>query len=358
MRYVPVNCVREGMLLARPLLGKNDALLLNSGTLLKNSYIRKIAALGYSGVYIDDDLSDGITIDEVIDPGLRFRVVRTIKSTFMNMKNDENATSKNLDVICDLVSDMLDQILAKKHIMVNMIDLKMFDDYTFYHSVNVTVLSMVTATTLNLDKNKVHDIGITALLHDIGKVFIPKEILNKKGPLDNKEFDLVKTHSAKGYEFVKKYPQIPVKAYSGILQHHERYDGTGYPNGLDKDNISLFGRIIAVTDVYDALTSDRPYRKALKPSDSIEYIMGGSSTLFDPETVTAFIHRISPYPIGTAVLLSNNTKGIVVKNYSDACLRPRIKIVMEGSKKETPYFVDLKNDSRMKGVVIEDITAI
>jgi hypothetical protein len=148
---------------------------------------------------------------------------------------------------------------------------------------------------------------------------------------------------------------VPVVTYIGILQHHERYDGTGYPNQTTGEQISLFGRIISIADVYDALTSRRPYRNALTPAVAIEYIMGGSGTLFDPSLTSQFLKRVSPYPIGTCVTLSNNKTGIVTENHIDCCLRPKVKIFIHGSEKVNPYYIDMRNDRDVLDVVITGI---
>jgi HD-GYP domain-containing protein (c-di-GMP phosphodiesterase class II) len=358
MRYVPINCVTEGMVLARPVLGKNGELLLNTGNVLVSSYIKKLIKLGYSGLYIEDEFSEGLEIEDIINVNLRFKAVNMIKKTFAILENERKLTEENLVDICAIVTEILEDILSRKELAVNMIDLKVFDDYTFYHSVNVTALSMVIAVSMGFSRNKVHTLGMSALLHDMGKVFIPKEILNKKSTLTEHEFSIIQTHPKKGYEFLREHSAVPAAVYPGVLQHHERYDGTGYPKGLKKDNISMISRILGVTDVYDALTSDRPYRKSLKPSESIEYIMGGSGTLFDPAVVADFLQKVSPYPLGTAVLLSNGCKGIVIHKHQDNCLRPQVRIVKHGDKKVTPYIVDLKEDKSMIDVVIVDITNI
>ena len=130
-----------------------------------------------------------------------------------------------------------------------------------------------------------------------------------------------------------------------IYQHHEKYDGTGYPLKIKGKKISLFGRIIAITDVYDALVSDRPYRKGVLPSEAIEFIMGNSDTIFDQGLVKVLSTRIAPYPIGTCVTLSNGLIGIVVENYSTHCLRPSVKIVQAGDKLVTPYLMNLKESN-------------
>ncbi|NSW89854.1 MAG: HD-GYP domain-containing protein, partial [Firmicutes bacterium] len=240
-------------------------------------------------------------------------------------------------------------------LLVNIIDLKSYDDYTYSHSVNVTILSLSIGAVIGLSKNILFKLGMAALLHDIGKVFIPKEILNKNGRLNESEFEIVKTHPYKGYQILKENNSFSYYSSIGVLHHHEKYNGTGYPFELVGSEISLLGRIITVADVYDALTSDRPYRKAMFPSEAIEYIMGGGGTLFDSEIVKFFTKIVVPYPVGTSVLLSNNTTGIVVKNYSDCCMRPIIKVVKHGDTLVTPYYIDLKNDPNTRGIVISGI---
>lgn len=352
MRFVPVNCLREGMILGRPLMGKNGELLLNSGAIIHTSYIEKIKELGYNGVYVDDDLSKEIEISEIINANLRFQLVKAIKETFIKIENGNGDPIESIRKINALIANVVDEIIANRELMVNMVDLKVFDDYTFYHSVNVTVLSIIIGIALNLNKNQLYKLGLSAILHDIGKMFIPKELLNKPGKLTTEEFQMIQSHSYKGYRYLKEKTQISSMSNAGILQHHEKYDGTGYPKGIKGKQISLFGRIIAIADVYDALTSDRPYRKALTPWEAMEYIMGGGGSLFDPVIVNHFSHRVVPYPIGTCVYLSNNKVGIVVENYPDCSLRPKIKIIRHGEKTVEPYFMDLKRDKDAMDVTI------
>lgn len=355
MRFVPVNCIREGMTLGRSLLGKNGELLLNAGTVIRPFYVDRIKELGYNGVYIDDDLSKDIEVSEVINESLRFKTVKAVKDTFIVIEDGKDNPVKNIKIVSELVGNIVDEILTNRELMINMVDLKVFDDYTFYHSVSVTVLSIIIGAALSLNKNQLNKLGLAAILHDIGKVFVPKELLNKPSKLTDEEFQVIKGHSYKGYEYLKEKSQIPAASYVGILQHHEMFNGTGYPMGTKGEQISLFGRIIAVADVYDALTSDRPYRKAMIPSEAIEYIMGGGGSLFDPVIISHFTQRIAPYPVGTCVYLSNNRTGIVIKNYSDCCLRPKVKIIKHGDKAVEPYFIDLKNDKDTTGITITGI---
>lgn len=343
MRFVPTNCLRDGMQLAKTLYGKNSELLLNSGVILNEAYIDSIKRLKYPGIYINDDISKDIEIINVISDELRIKTMQGIKKIFMKAENGGKLLTKEAD-LSQLIKNIIDELLANKGIMVNMIDLKCFDDYTYAHSVNVAVLSVITGISLGLKQDLLVKLGLGALLHDIGKVFIDKKVLNKPGHLTSEEFKEMRTHSALGYKYAREQLRLPPMSIQSIEDHHEKYDGTGYPNGKNKDTISLFGKIIAVSDVYDALSSERPYRKAISPSESMEYIMGGCGTLFDPNIVNVFIRKVAPYPIGTLVKLSNNWVAIVVENYESACLRPTIRVIEQDGKTIEPFEISLRDD--------------
>lgn len=356
MRFVPINCIRDGMTSGRKLLGKNGELLLNVGSIIHTSYIDKLKELGYIGIYIEDDLSSDIQISEVISQTLRFKTVKAIKNAFIMIENGKSISQDYVNNIQSLINDITENILSNKNLLINLIDLKVFDDYTYYHSVNVGVLSIILGAAVNLNKTQLCNLGLASMLHDIGKVFVPKDILNKAGKLTNEEFEIIKTHSHKGYEYLKKIPNLPIPSCTAILQHHERFDGQGYPMGTKGNKIPIFSKIIAIADVYDALTSNRSYRDAIVPSEAIEYIMGGCGSLFDPALVDIFIQKIAPYPIGTCVSLSNGMIGLVTDNYSDCCLRPNVKIIKHGNIEVEPHFINLKCDMSSLNITVTGIS--
>lgn len=354
MRFVPTNCLRAGMQLAKTIYGKNNEFLLNCGVTLNQRYIDSIKRLKYSGIYINDDISKDIEVVNVISDNLRIETMNGIKKIFMKAEHGSKQLFKEAE-IKKQVGDIIDELLSNKGMMVNMIDLKCFDNYTYSHSVNVAVLSIILGIALGLKKDTLVKLGLGALMHDIGKVFVDKKILNKPGKLTDEEFDKIKEHSKLGYEYVKEKFSLPAMSNRAIVDHHEKYDGSGYPYGKQKDEISLFGKIIAISDVYDALSSERTYRQAMNPSESMEYIMGGSGTLFDPKIVDIFIHKIAPYPVGTMVQLSNNWVGIVVENYESVCLRPTIRVIQQEENSVEPFEISLRDDSRYLNLTINGI---
>jgi len=357
MRYVPIQVVKEGTILMKTIYGSHGEILLRAGNILTNSYINKLKKLGLNGVYIHDEISKGIEIKSMISEEVKNQAVLDMKNSFVLAETSRYDKKKSYEAykrMSDTVSSFVDEISNNENLIINMIDLKVFDDYTFYHSVNVGLLSIVMAMSLGFSEKTIHNIGMAAIMHDIGKVFTPIEILNKNGPLNEKEQHIIQKHSRGGYNYLRdKYP-IPFKCYEGVLHHHERWDGTGYPQKLKKHQISLFGRIIAISDVYDALISDRPYRKGYSPFEALEYILAGGETMFDINLVEEFSKKIQPYPVGTIVKLSNGFKAIVVENQEGRGTRPLIRVFKDGNKNIKPFLLDLwDSDTRSITIVGE-----
>jgi len=353
MRFVPTFCLREGMMLGDNLYGGSGELVLAAETILTPDYIHGIEKLNYNGIYVDDDISRDIHIVNIINERVRAQTLKGIKDVFIITENSNALSKQKFNDMQHQIEFIVDEILRNKNMMVNMVDLKVFDDYTYFHSVNVAVLSIVLGAAVGLGKSELCNLGFGALLHDIGKVFIKKNILNKNGALTDEEFEEMKRHSALGCDYLKKGFGVLKASQVGILDHHEKYGGGGYPNGIKGEEISLFGKIIAIADVYDALTSDRPYRKAVSPSEVMEYVMGSAATLFDPGLVKVFMRKIAPYPIGTCVRLSNGLEAIVIENYEEYCLRPKIRVFREGGQDVSPYLISLADHDSLNVTVID-----
>lgn len=345
MRYVPIDCVEQGMVLAKTLYGEMGELLLREGTTILDSYITKMRKLGYSGIYINDSISEDINVEDIISEELKMQTIRQVKNFMVLNNGNSKGHQKSFEDLEELMTQMVDEISSNKELIVNMIDLKVASNYTFYHSVNVCVLSLVLGAAMGLKKDELYLLGMSSLLHDMGKIFTPDFILNKPSKLTSDEYEIIKRHPEDGYNYVKKNLDVHTKVYVGIHDHHERFDGSGYPSQKSGKDISLFGRIISVTDVYDALTSDRPYRRGVLPSEGMEYIMGAGGSIFDLDIVKTFSHKIAPYPVGTCVNLSDGSKAIVVENYPHFCLRPLVKVIYENGENIEPYLVNLR-DSR------------
>lgn len=348
MRYVPIFCLQEGMQIGRNIYSNDGTVLLAKDVRLTDEYIKGLGKLGISGVYIEDTLSHDIQIKSVISDELRIQAVKSIKGIY----NSPDNVSYTINTVENLARNIIYEILNNKNIMVNMIDIKTFDDYIYSHSVNVAVLSSVVGIAMHLENSKVEKLTASALLHDLGKVFISKDVLNKVGNFTPEEERIYKTHPEKGYRYIKQYYNIAVTTYVGILQHHERFDGKGYPDGKKGEEISRFGRILSVCDAYDNLVTEIPNRKAYLPSDAIEYIMANNGQIFDPKVVKLFLRRVAPYPLGTILKLSNGKRVIVIDNNEECTSRPKVRDLEDNSEFDLTYD---KNFSNVTIVGVENI---
>lgn len=349
MIFIPIQHLQPGMILSKDInlnrANKFNLPLLTKGQILTKEYIQRITKYNIRGVYVESEVAEDIVIKETIDDKLKNRTLCDIKEVF-----DDFATNRSvLDTakagrILSTAKDLVNNILSNKENMVNLSDLKSYDDYTYYHSLCVAVLSISTGVAMGLKSNTLNEIAISGLLHDIGKMIIPLDILNKPSKLTEEEFAIIMKHPSAAVEQLRKRHLFPAIVTNAIESHHERYDGTGYPNGVSGKKIPLFGRILAVCDVYDALTSNRPYRKQLFPSEAIEYMMGNAGTHFDHEILTAFLKTVAAYPVGTFVSLSHGKKAIVIKNQPNNTLRPIVRLINEdgSSGEEIDLFSDPK----------------
>lgn len=354
MRFVPVSFIEENMILAKTIYDENGIIILSEGQKIKKSYIDKIKNLNLNGIYVEDKISENITSVNLISEDLKIKAKKKIKEMFLNTKENNRISEIQVKKIEKIINEVIEQLFKNEKLIYNIIDLKIYDEYTYNHSINVTILSLILGIELNFNKEQLKELGLAAIFHDIGKIFIPKEILNKPGKLDKEELEVIKKHPQDGYILLKNVKNIPKNVCIAVKQHHEKYNGIGgYPDNLKGEEISLYARIISIADVYDALISDRPYRKGLLPSEAIEFIIGNNGIMFDPQLVSIFIKKVMPYPLGTLVELSNGLSGIVVENYEEFSRRPKIKVIMKNNKiLDNSYYVDLLNDLKYRNVTI------
>jgi HD-GYP domain-containing protein (c-di-GMP phosphodiesterase class II) len=263
VRRVSLDKIRAGAILAKTIITIDGKVLLASGMELTEEYIRKLQANGISEIYIEDEISKDIHVPEVV----REEIVNEAKQMVKVMMTKPSIkTSIDGRQVMEIVDKIISSILANKDIIANLCDIRSVDDYTFSHSVNVCIISLIIGIGLGYNGDKLRELGVGSILHDIGKVMVPNHILKKPYQLTSEEFEEIKKHAYYGYEILKNTNGISMVASYIALGHHERIDGSGYPYQLKEENIHKAARIVAVSDVYDALTSDRIYRKKLMSS--------------------------------------------------------------------------------------------
>ena len=362
MRFISTDQISEGMVLNKNIYDQSLKLLLHSGNTLTSRYILRIKDLGYQGIYISDNLSNDIEILDIVDDELRVEDFNTVKKVCIHAyrysKNDKQyaaSVDKSYQDIKQLSAKLILDLKSRKIDRINLIDLKIFEDYIVSHNVNVGVLSLFLGLSMGLSTIELQRLGTAALLHDVGKMFINPKVLNKAGKLTDEEHKLVNMHSSYSYRYIKESYHIHTSTYLGILYHHEKFDGKGYPKGKKGKDIPLYSRSISICDVYDALTSSRPNRPALLPSEAMEYMMASGDTAFDMEILKVFMNKVAPFPKGIEVLLSNGERGLVIENTKNLSLRPTLKIFMTNDEAIDPTIVDLATDHNYRNVTIKEV---
>lgn len=330
MRYITIKNIKPGMKLARPLLDEQGNILLNAGNTLSTHVYNRIQTMEIQGLYIDDEISQGIEVQDLIDP-----VEKRIAM--------KHLMSGDLRKVLSFTNMVVEELKRKKTLQVNVIDIKNTKNYTYKHSVSCCVYATVVGVAMGLSEEQLKNLAVAAIYHDIGKFEISESILHKRGKLTDEEMAVIKTHPQKSYDKLTEIPEISSVSRNAVLYHHENIDGSGY-YGIKEEQQTIVTRILRLADAYDALTSVRKYREAFSPSEAIEYIMGNAGTLFDAEVVAAFTSKFPLYPVGTTIRLSNNEQGIVYSNEINN-IRPVIRTMDD-------RLIDLSTDISYRNVII------
>lgn len=332
------------------------------GALLDDYMIEALMNRGVSGVYTVEGEEDVPgereqvpekileTIDKVkVEDRAKVKLTESVKkrvATGVSYLYNNTGSEDFVDATNSITNDLMKAITDNDSIAVDVTALKISDEYTFKHSVDVATMSMIIGKQHGLSESEVYEIGIAGLLHDIGKTKIPNELLNKAGKLTDEEFEVMKKHSLFGYSILQDKEELSESIKYGVLQHHEKLNGNGYPMGMPQDKISEFARIISIADIYDALVTERPYKKAFSPRDAVEMIMAMTDEL-DIDVMKSFLASVILYPVGSTVTLSNGEKARVVENKPNCVLRPTVV----GLKTGKVY--NLADDFSCASIIIE-----
>jgi HD-GYP domain-containing protein (c-di-GMP phosphodiesterase class II) len=234
-----------------------------------------------------------------------------------------------------LVKSCLDQLLSHSPALMWMTRIRQKDRYTVEHSLNVGILSMALGLQLGLDGQALRQIGLAGILHDLGKLFIDDDILNKSGPLSPEEFKAIRQHPEMGFELLQNDTTLDWQVIDAVLHHHERIDGKGYPHELDSSQIQLFAKVVAITDAFDAMTTQRTYNVRRTNQEALSVLYNCKGTQFDQDLVNTFIEVIGIYPEGTLVELNTGEVGVVVATHPFTRLHPVVTMLLDSDHK--PY---------------------
>ena len=358
-RRVSVRKLEEGMKLGQQIRDSSGRILIQQGTQLEGHYIQYLEEHGINSIFIQEGEDDGLSVElsekakravertRVEDPAklsLREDVKKRVGEG-VRFLYDNTSSEHFLETTNNVSEELIRAINKYDAVAIDIAQLKISDEYTFKHSVDVASLSMIIGKKYGLKRDQMREIGIAGLLHDVGKSKIPKEILNKPGKLTDEEFQKMKFHSLYGYRILEENSGFPVSIKSGVLQHHEKMNGRGYPMGVSAEKIHPYARIISVADVYDALVTERPYKKGFPKKDAIEIIMTMTDDL-EMKAIKSFLTSVILYPVDSIVKLSNGEYAKVVENYPDYPLRPKVVAAESGA------IYDLNNDMSCQSILI------
>ena len=379
IKKIPIAELRPGMYLHDALCGwRVEPIFSFRFKVVDAERVERLRELGIREVYIDTALGDdlpGAPTEEEVRRALEAELVhlascgelplhhrlagQTEIAAALEIHNHASRLIRQLmtdirlghqvefDAVGEALSSITDSVLDNFGTLIQLGQLKSADDYTFRHCVGVCALLTGFCRLLAFNRQTTYDVGIGALLHDVGKMRVPLEILNKPGRLSDEEFDAIKLHVTHGCDIVAGVPWVGATALNVISHHHERFDGTGYPAGLRGTEISYVGQMAAIVDVYDAITAERVYHRAMEPAEALRKLHEWSRFHFNEELVAHFIRSIGIYPLRTAVNLESGLIGIVLEQNPADLARPVLLAVFDARKERplSPYRVDLATDS-------------
>lgn len=327
------------MRIDQAIVDKTGRAMIEKGAYLDDFQIEYLLEKGVGGIYIqegkpDDDETElqipqytkEVIEKERVEDRAKVHISESVKKRvgegvqFLYSNTDSENFAETTENVTD---ELMKAIFDNDAVAVDIGMLKVSDEYTFKHSVDVATMAMIIGRQYGLNREEVHEIGVAGLLHDVGKSKIPTEVLNKPARLTDEEFALMKQHSLFGFQILKERDQFSEGIMLGVLQHHEKLNGRGYPLGVTGEKIHKYAKIISVADVYDALVTERPYKSGFPKNEAVEMIMAMTGEL-DIDAMRSFLATVILYPVDSIVTLSNGEKAKVVENSHENAMRPKV----------------------------------
>ncbi len=310
MRSIAIEDIKDGQIIGKNVYDKEGRLLLKEGTIVKKLYIKRLEEMGLPFVYVKDELLEKeIDQKDLISDSVKVNFVRVLMEVHENIKSGREIEGKQVH---NIINKVLEDVNSSKNLIVSGLDFYSDKIKFFVHSLNVSVLSILIGKYLGYNDFQIKDLALGAMLHDIGKLE-----------------DVGEEHPDRGFEILKKMSEIKSQVAHVAFQHHENYDGTGYPRGLMGRDIQEYARIVAIANYYDNLSFMNPLKERMYPYQALEKIMSLERTMFDPKLVDVFTKHVAPFPVGSFVRLSNLRYGVVLKLSQGLPSRPEVMVIAD-----------------------------
>lgn len=348
MRLILINDVVPGSRLGKTLYREDGRVLLHRGTELSSGYLDTLRRTGYPALYVLDPHSDGLHVAEPITERTRQEAIGAVRDTFRKIR--EPSGSMNQDwtsrrILYNTATNIISDLQANKNLNLQVAELRTVSTYAFNHSVNVTVLGLALGEKLGYPYGKLADLAMGLLLHDIGKTALPAEHAHYHEGAEPNTDETYRQHCRLGFDSLQRLgSSISGPARIIALQHHERYDGSGFPKGLKGDTIHEFAQVAAICNTFDNMIHDLVGGRPTPAHQAMEYLMASGGSHFNYRIVTEFLKLLVPFPIESAVRLSNKSEGIVVSVDKTIPMRPTVLVTVDpdGRNRMQPYEIDLR----------------
>ena len=326
MQRVSVGFLEAGMVAARNVHSAEGRLLVTKDTVLSEAMVANIQKTSLGSIYVRNPLFQDIEAEEVVTEDNRRKAVMALKSAVTAYQK-----TKVLDIqpLKKVLRELVVEIIRNRDSMIHQLDMRTYQDYIYAHSVNTCVLSVLIAVNLDYPEGKLTDLALGTMLHDVGMMMLPDALLMKMGNLTPEESKQVQQHPEDGFNILRTVREIPITVAHIAYQHHERVDGKGYPRNLTADKILEFAKVAAVADTFDALVSDRPYRKGMVPHEAYEVMMALADSYVDRDILHLFLTHVAIYPVGAVVQLDNGQHGVVTKVLPRLQTRPQVRLLTD-----------------------------
>lgn len=331
MRRVQVDEQIVGKFAAKTIYGSRGRTpLVRRGTRIRAAMVASLVQRGVHAIWITDELFPDLEVQEVVRQETVDVTRRCLEDIFKTALQRSEPTQAQALRLAAAVRSLVDDIVQNEDVVANVSHLRAWDNYTFEHSVQVAILSVLVGKHLMMTEDQLVRLGTGAILHDIGKVMVPQDILQKPAALSDEEFDIVKQHPRLGWDLVHEgFQNIMPTSSIVVLQHHERLDGSGYPSHLKGDEIYVFSRVVAVADVFDAVRAERNYRPLYAPRRVLQIMREEAGPKLDASVMQALLAHVAIIPIGEIVRLTNGLLGAVTGINASEPLQPVVTVVAD-----------------------------